>query len=243
MLFIHGRGDEPTKSLNGSGFLLRSFGFDGDAVPKLSAYGANVVMFSWDSKRGRGLYDRSRPLANMDDAQKHLSTVLDAFALAVAARGNAPRPQLTLLAHSMGTIVVQRYVQAQQGFPHPIFDNVILSSSDADNLQSTSWIDPLAAHEPVFITVNQDDRVLGHAADQRREIPDAKPLGLDPGTDRSASANVTYIVVPPAKAHELFSQSDKLRLANAFYATAFVNGDTKRLGVAVPATSNERRLQ
>ena len=71
ILFVHGRGNEPKKSLKGGLFV------QGLAVHKLETdYGANVIMFNWDSKRGNGLKDRSRPLSKMEDAANSFSVVL-----------------------------------------------------------------------------------------------------------------------------------------------------------------------
>jgi len=52
VLFIHGRGNEPGMSLEGTDVIWERLGVGGRAVHKLEqGYGVSVVLFSWDSKR------------------------------------------------------------------------------------------------------------------------------------------------------------------------------------------------
>lgn len=61
ILFVHGRGNEPNKSLVGGTFV------EGGAVRKLEAqYKAKVLMFNWNSVAW--MYDRSKPLAQIPAA-------------------------------------------------------------------------------------------------------------------------------------------------------------------------------
>ena len=108
ILFVHGRGKEPAKSLAGAGFFAGLGGVEGKAVAKLEAYGATVVMFSWDSQRSGflffGLTDRERALGNTSEGASRFGRVLGVFdqAIAEARQAGITPPSVTLLAHSMG---------------------------------------------------------------------------------------------------------------------------------------------
>lgn len=224
ILFVHGRGDEPNKSLVGGELV------EGMAVSKLEAYDATVVLFSWDSKRGGfgpiGIFDRDRPLRNAPEGARRLRTVLDAFTASLAEHPHHPR--VTLLVHSIGNVVLQRYVEQQNGWPtpggRPLFDNVVLSSSDADNEGHVRWVDRIAQVERVFITENPIDGVLLRAGDGRpRRI---KPLGLDPGPSRSSRAR--YVPLRFVN-HEVFTRSEERPRVRNFFADVFAGVAEPRL--------------
>ena len=220
VLFVHGRGKEPEKSLKGTGILLREIAnIEGHAVEKLEAYGASVVMFSWDSKRGRGFKDRDRPLGNMPEAAQRFAGVLDAVANAVAG-APAQHPPVTLLAHSMGTIVVQTYVKQNGGWRSPgagrLFSNVVLSSADADNLGHPAWVNQIAAVERVFVTVNPVDPTLEDSTEARQ--PNAVALGRDPGGVLSNAATYAMLEI---KAHEIFTKRPEHPEISKFFDAAF----------------------
>jgi hypothetical protein len=176
IVFIHGRGSEPTKSLRGGGFLVNSY-VKGElrerrpqariAIPGTSA----DVYSNWDSERKHGplnldFADRSRPLSNIPSATIAFGQTL--ARIAVYRNQHAGR-SMTLLAHSMGTIVVQRCVEtgAWPTTASGMFANVLLSESDADSQDHAVWLSKLGALENVYVTVNADDGTLRKATDQR----------------------------------------------------------------------------
>jgi len=222
VLFLHGRGDEPEKSLKGPGFFARLAGVEGKAVSKIEDYGSAAVLFSWDSRRGDGLTDRERPLANMPESGRRFAAVLEAVAQAVAA-APAQHPPLTLLAHSMGTIVVQTYVQQNGGWRSPgqgrLFANVVLSSADADNLGHPAWVDKVAEVERVFVTINPVDPTLERSVEARQ--PNAIALGQEPG---AVLSNVTTYAMLQIKAHEIFKKRPEHPEISRFFDSAFKGG-------------------
>ena len=219
VLFVHGRGDEPKKSLKGTGFFVGLFGVEGKAVQKLEQYGSSVVLFSWDSRRGSGLTDRERPLANMPDSARRFANVLGEVAKSLAA-APAAHPPVTLLAHSMGTIVVQTYVQQNGGWRSPgdgrLFANVVLSSADADNLGHPAWVDKIAAVERVFVTVNPIDPTLEESVEARQ--PSAVALGRDPGAPLANAATYAMLQI---NAHEIFTKKPDHPEISKFFDAAF----------------------
>ncbi|HEY3305636.1 MAG TPA: alpha/beta hydrolase [Candidatus Binatia bacterium] len=191
LLFVHGRGFEPKKSLEGGFFV------EGNAVHKLERdYGVRVLMFNWDSAPSKILFvplwkDRSRPLSKMPGAAESLHKVLTAVAAYRSHKHGDKR--LVLLAHSMGTIVLETLVRNHQWpvGPGPIFSNVVLTGADANNETHESWLTTIAQREKVYVTVNRDDDVLADSTDQRPE--GMLPLGVNPG--KQLAANVRYVEV------------------------------------------------
>lgn len=189
ILFVHGRGKEPKKSLKGGSIVT------GLAVHKLeSQYDAKVLMFSWDSERGGlglvGITDRTRPLANIPEASEKLNELLIRIRQ-YRANKNTNKP-LVLLAHSMGTIVLQNLVEneALKSWPSsdgPIFSNVVISSSDADNLGHEKWVQQIALTERTYVTFNNGDGTLKISTEARPE--GAVALGLNPGPIFASNAN------------------------------------------------------
>lgn len=126
ILFIHGRGDEPSKSLRPKKSM---FGL-GAAVPMLERqYGATVLMFNKAASQN----DRARPLSHMAEAAASLRDVIQQMRAYYTANPSTRRA--VLLAHSMGTIVVQRYVE-RYGWNEGerLFSNVLFTGADADNV-------------------------------------------------------------------------------------------------------------
>lgn len=205
ILFVHGRGNEPKKSLEGGRFI-------GRAVYKLeSGYDANVLMFSWDSKRGKGLKDRGRPLSNMLVASKEFLKILEGIK---QYRKSHPQSKpIALISHSMGNIVIESAVKNLDGWIEndgkPLFSNILLSASDADDVEHAEWVEQISATENVYITINADDKVLKKSNDRPSGTA---PMGLEPGSKLANKA--TYVDVTrlgkrkgkKTKKHELFNK-------------------------------------
>jgi hypothetical protein len=211
VLFIHGRGDEPKKSMKGNSPLTLSYWFDsrGEAVRKLEgAYGVTVMLFSWDSRRSTGTLNvnfvgRCRPLAKAMDGAERLRIVIDELMRIPPSE----RPKIVLLAHSMGTWVVKNYVEERhEGFPPGLFTNVILSSADVDNVRHDKWVAPLTETAKVYITTNSTDPTLAWAESSCR-MWGVKPMGVD--TRLVQVPGVRYVDFSGTKAHEIFDPHHK----------------------------------
>jgi esterase/lipase superfamily enzyme len=228
VLFIHGRGNEPKKSLDGTGLIARIGDVKGMAVHKLEKLEVKVLMFSWDSMRHRGFleldfYDRERPLGNTTAAAQRLVEVINIL-------NSLPRrPKMVLIAHSMGSIVVQRYVRDHGAFPEGLFSNVLLSSADADNDGHADWVQTLTKTARVYVTVNEHDCILLDATDGRDpEKTSLKSLGLDPGVELARGAiyvrlSDTIHGMPKLTAHEAFSSD--FPYVRDFYRTVLHGGE------------------
>lgn len=207
VLFIHGRGDEPAKSLQGGGRIV-----EGQAVRKIKAYGVSVLMLSWDSKRGGKPWefrDRDRPLQQTPEAGRRIGTVLHALSAWLAE--HPTHPPVTLLVHSMGTIALQRCLEGG-GWPaseRPLFASVVLSSADADDLGHQHWVEKIPASENVYVTFNPGDPALKISTESR--APGAVALGLGAAQDLADNARYVELHADPRaarrfKAHETFNK-------------------------------------
>lgn len=184
VLFVHGRGKEPGKSLKGGTFTK------GMAVHKIErGYDVSVLMFNWDSAfHGLNLFDREVPLSHTADGGVALGQTLSALQQFEAANPGFPRP--ALLVHSMGSIVVQRALQdGHWSATKDMFSTVLFSEPDADDVGHASWLELLAGREKTFVTQNRDDKVLIRSTDARPA--GARALGL--GTAQPLAPHATYV--------------------------------------------------
>jgi esterase/lipase superfamily enzyme len=184
VLFVHGRGKEPNKSLRGATFAK------GLAVHKIErGYGVRVLMFNWDSAfKGWNFLDREVPIANTEAGAIALGQVLRALQHHQTQGPESGKP--AMLVHSMGSIVVQKAV-LNGHWPQVkgLFSRVLLSQPDADDVGHTDWMQPLAEREKVYVTLNRDDKVLQRSTDVR---PDGRhALGLD--TSEPLAPAATYV--------------------------------------------------
>ncbi len=184
VLFVHGRGKEPGKSLVGGTFTK------GMAVHKIErGYDVRVLMFNWDAAfHGFNLFDREVPLSHTSAGGLALGKTLTALQEFEAANPGIPRP--ALLVHSMGSIVVQHALQdGHWPAGTVLFSTVVFSEPDADDVGHAAWLEPLAMREMTFVTQNQDDNVLIRSTDARP--PGVKALGL--GTSQPLAPHAKYV--------------------------------------------------
>jgi hypothetical protein len=207
IIYVHGRGDEPNKSLRHEPRIFA----EGMAVHMLERdYVARVLMFSWDSKRSFfNPVDRDRPLSNMEFAAEALGEVLKELHEFQSANPDAQRP--ALIVHSMGNIVLQTLIESD-GWPYtvPLFSNIVLSQSDADHLEHAEWLEKMSAVEHVYVTINADDAILQRSNHARIESNTA--MGLEPGKTLAPSAR--YIDITnlgpdfdkPTRRHDVYKK-------------------------------------
>jgi esterase/lipase superfamily enzyme len=184
VIFVHGRGKEPGKSLLGATFT------EGKAVHKIErGYGVSVLMFNWDSAfNGFSFLDREVPLSHTGAGGAAFGQVL--AALGKYQLANPAKPKPALLVHSMGSIVLQRAVaDGHCSTEGRLFSTVLFSQPDADDVGHAAWLDVLALRERTFVTLNKDDHVLKRSTDARS--PGAHALGLD--TAQALAPHATYV--------------------------------------------------
>ena len=241
VLFVHGRGKEPNKSLNGSTFTT------GKAVHKIElGYGVRVLMFNWDSAfKGLNVFDREVPLSHTPAGAVALGIFLKGWSQYAAAHPAVAKP--CLLVHSMGSIVLQRSVQDGH-WPggQRLFSSIVLSQPDADERDHAAWLERLAKQERVFVTLNRDDNVL-------KKSNDARPIGthaLGLGVGDVLAPSATYIdlsrmgpVGDKDDDHEVFGKGamDGQLCVCQFFSNA-LTGKPVPLEVGVNVESVEREV-
>jgi hypothetical protein len=196
VLYIHGRGAEPNKSLHEKGI-----------VEKIEQqHGVECIMFSWDSEAGGGflgkLRDRERPLKHVPRGADKLAEVLRAFSTVNRISG-----KIVLLVHSMGSIVLQEAL-TKPLWPAtlaPIFDKALLTEPDADEKGHAIWLDALCERVSggVYVTFNGNDNILKHSTEKRPKGTHA--LGLGPEDSRSGLATYINATGLAGKSHRLFA--------------------------------------
>lgn len=200
VMFIHGRGNEPNKSLDKATFV------EGGAVRKIEDhYNATVLMFNWDSQAF--LYDRSKPLSKMKESAESLAVVLTKMWKYFESHPDVKRP--SLVAHSMGSIVVETYIKKYGWFPYAasaLFSRVFFTSPDADNTNHWIWLNEIGRTEKVYLSINKNDDILEKSNNDREG--EAKPLGLWPISPYSE--NVVYLDLTniAGGVHEAFNKEN-----------------------------------
>lgn len=184
VIFVHGRGKEPGKSLQGGTFTK------GLAVHKIErGYDVSVLMFNWDSAfHGLNFLDREVPLSHTPAGAVALGWLLTALSQFQQTHPQSKKP--ALLVHSMGSIVVQHAIQDGH-WPNAsqLFSAVLFSEPDADDKGHAAWFEQLAQRESTYITQNRDDNVLKRSVDARPDGTHA--LGL--GTSEPLAPHAKYV--------------------------------------------------
>lgn len=237
VFFIHGRGNEPNKSIFSGTFV------EGGAVRKLETqYKTKVLMFNWNSKAT--LSDRTEPLSQMNVGAESLRKVLLQVKDYLNRIENKNK-KMVLVAHSMGSIILQTLIQKAY-WPtvvdqKPLFSQILISSPDADNVKHWEWLNELSASENIFVTINKDDDILEKSTDDREEGRD--PLGLKPVLP--LSPKVTYLDLSKlgetegqaSGRHEVFNKEKmdhQIHLCNVLHD--IITGESPKLSIAADLT-------
>jgi len=150
ILFVHGRGKHPKKA------------FDDSLISDLeSNYSAKVIMYHWPSWKG-GL---AFPADNARKSAKEFKSVLSQLMeYQHNNRQLVENIKFTLLTHSMGSIVLEEFLLnlEDKSFGN-IFDTIVISASASAGKNHSDWIGNIDFSENIYVTVNQDDPMLGKA--------------------------------------------------------------------------------
>ena len=129
-------------------------------------YGVDVIVFSWVANPGGFVtseYARARQAAKasanaVDHALEKLGTYLFER---TREEIEACDVRFNLLIHSLGNYLVEQFVRAPVFSGETrIFDNVIFHQADVDHKTHTEWIDRVEYGRRLYITINENDRIL-----------------------------------------------------------------------------------
>ncbi len=191
VLFVHGRGNEPEKSIARNALATLE-----------SRHGVRVLMFNWDS-----FCPTCRPVAEAANAAPDLAYLLHTIAQS-RQNGNAGLNKLILLTHSMGSIVVQHAV-ADGRFdvlPDGMFDAIVLAASGLKRLGLVERV--RSAFEPQQMLPAAGQGALGievrsdaHALRQRLAELTDRPTWLAVHAERAVSRALGGSCSMPLAAH------------------------------------------
>lgn len=132
-------------------------------------HGVEVVLFTWPSNPG-GL-----PLEEYRNARRVAQASFGALDAALEKFGRYQREQpfdpvalgacrvsVNFLAYSLGNYLFEHYVNSNQYAAETrLFTNVVLCQADVDARQHDYWVGKLFAGQRVYVTLNENDKVLG----------------------------------------------------------------------------------
>jgi hypothetical protein len=143
VLYVHGRGDEPSKSLK-----------DGILQSVADEYKANQILFTWASSKG------AFPESEARDAGPSLGNVFNQLK-DIRSSEKSKGLKVTLLTHSMGSIVLEGFLKDYTGdLPAGLFDSVVISSSASTVDNHAAWVEKINFSPNVLITYGHEDPLL-----------------------------------------------------------------------------------
>jgi esterase/lipase superfamily enzyme len=154
IVFIHGRGRHPKKSKK-------------NIIPYLSGENSSVILtFHWHGSFNGGLFGFPRQEA-FDSADELVKVINSLLMIREELSLNKKIP-ITLLSHSMGSFVLQRYSEILESSGHSIpqglFDQVVFSASATANKGHLRWLTRFSNVASTHILVNRKDKMLKRAA-------------------------------------------------------------------------------
>lgn len=210
VLYIHGRGNEPKKTLNER--ILKTLEAD---------YSVKVLMLNWDSKVVNPLH---RPVKEAHESGPHLQEVITRLVEYRKSHPEIKAVNVSLLAHSMGNLVLRKALENLDlsSASEPLFTNILMTGSDEDAENHNLWIEKLSARETILITINEQDSIL-----RRSNHPDGKtPLGLNPKPPLAANAYYLDATGLVGGTHRLFTKGKQhSRIAICEILTAMLHGE------------------
>ncbi|MEJ2452864.1 MAG: alpha/beta hydrolase [Candidatus Thiodiazotropha sp.] len=213
LIYLHGRAKgigEPRKSV------------EENIYANLTKYDVATIGFTWDSDDPG--YDETRPIASADDFARFLDYLGDYL------RANPQAAKPSLLAHSMGNIIVAELAKddllgTARG---PLMANIVLSAAAVKQKRHHRWLEKIRMAERNYVMVNPHDRVLKFAGFGFKP----NMLGQDLRTPGVTPELATYVSLEQLGVkHRYFVKPGQKKQANlrSFYAQA-LSGATVDFG-------------
>jgi len=150
ILFVHGMGQHPCHA------------FDKSLIADMQKdYSAKVIMYHWPSWEGLIAFPEQNARQSATDFKQvlldlktyrddHLALVKDI--------------KLTLLTHSMGSLVLEELMLNQEGESFSnLFDTVVINAAASSAKNHAAWVAKMRMSDNIYITINQHDTTLGKA--------------------------------------------------------------------------------
>ncbi len=156
VLLIHGRGKHP-KKLYGKVGLKRT-----NIIETLQKeYKVKVIVFHWWPSYKNPINFRVPEKGARNSAQA-FSFLLQALA---EYKEKRPYANTTLITHSMGSIVLESYLQSSPSAPlSSLFQNIILSAPASASKGHQKWLEKISMKNRLYVTFSAKDNILSSAA-------------------------------------------------------------------------------
>ncbi len=140
VLFVHGRGEHPSKELKKKNKLIEKI---------QNQYQVTSIMFTWSSWCGSTCF----PELKAKEAGVELTKILRILQK-IKASDEYSRPY-SLLTHSMGGIVISEIDTLPK-----FLDNLVISASAAEYENHSLWVDKIGLAKRIYIASNESDSTL-----------------------------------------------------------------------------------
>ena len=225
VVYVHGRGREPGKTLRE------------DIVGRLEReYGVGVLMFNWDSGFPL-IFPLRRPVGSAVASGPSLRDAITALIRYRETHPDTARTAVSLLVHSMGSITLRSALEglSLRTTRGPLFANILITGSDEDAAGHHTWVERLEAQHAIVIAINRNDATLALARDRRSR--NQVPLGRN--LVPPLAANATYLETTGlvGGSHRMFEKGRQHRnVAICRIFTSLLRGEAPDLqpGVLIP---------
>ncbi len=179
ILFVHGRGQHPEKAYRKS--LISDLE---------SNYSAKVIMFNWPSWNG----PLGFPEENARKSAKDFSLMLTRLKKYREDNQLSPdKIKFTLITQSMGSIVLEESILKHDCKLNGIFDMVVICSSASSSANHAEWVNKIGLSDKIYITVNNNDHMLGRAGIKMKRRMLGKWLQTRDGNTFKLAQNAKYV--------------------------------------------------
>ncbi|WP_372365535.1 alpha/beta hydrolase [Candidatus Uabimicrobium sp. HlEnr_7] len=202
LLFIHGRGKHPQKLFTNK--LLSSL---------QNSYKVKVLAFHWSPSWDGPLGWEKPKRGAVASAEKLL------FVLQALQKYQSKHQQLnvSLLTHSMGSLVLQSFIEKYPRTISSLFKNVVISASASPLKKHADWVNDLQMQQQLYITINNNDSILAVAGSSLFSARLGKKLRKFFGGYETLSDNSIYIDVSDLGVNHRYYIGSKNHLHN-FYS-------------------------
>ncbi|GAB6906467.1 hypothetical protein JCM12296A_23020 [Desulfosarcina cetonica] len=145
VLFVHGRGKHPSKTIKEN--LIKNI---------RDQYNVSVLSFTWPSWEGPSGFPDTSAMDSSDELTEIIKTLYR-----VKTNGAYKNP-LSMLTHSMGSIVLQGIVEKEldNTLTKNIFKNIVINASASSQKNHGEWISNIDFAENIYIVSNTNDKAL-----------------------------------------------------------------------------------
>ena len=226
VIYIHGRGDEPSKAIN-----------DGLLEGLRAEYNLSPVMFTWAS--GKGIYPDEEAIRAGGDLKKVFFDLRD---YKMQHSGSLKRTKFTLLTHSLGSFVLEGFLSGYDkgDLPLDLLDDVVINAPAASVDNHAEWVEKIDFSKQVFITYGHEDPMLTFAGFLMGKAALGKHGASQQNDKERMAANAVYVDFSQAISEHRYFVGNGDQACVYYFFTESLNGkgpdftDLKFVTVSIP---------